>query len=75
MLTSLGFFASVLSYILNHQNTGQGPKAEEENPTSLDTLRTMRSASLGIRRHGPVISAQGVIVAQGGDINLLLQKY
>lgn len=48
MLTSLGFFASVLSYILNHQNIALGPKAEEENPTSLNTLRTMRSASLGI---------------------------
>ena len=64
MLASLGFFASVLFYILNHQNTGQGPKAEEENRTSLDTLRTMRSASLGIRRRAPVTSVQGVIAAQ-----------
>lgn len=62
MLTSLGFFASVLFYILNHQNTSQGLKAEEENTTSLDTLGTMRCASLGIRRHAPVI-AQGAIVA------------
>lgn len=45
MLTSLGFFASVLSYILNHQNTSQGPKAEEKTQLPLDTLRTMRSAS------------------------------
>lgn len=38
MLTSLGFFASVLFYILNHQNTVQGFKAEEANPTSLYIL-------------------------------------
>lgn len=48
MLTSLGLFASVFFCILNHQNTVQWFKAEEENPPLLYTLsNTARSDSLG----------------------------